>query len=74
MSTVLKTEFSKRLVNPDESISGADVGPRSALEKLRRMFISKRRDSESSTDIDRQKKQRVGFAIWEKGSLGVFLT
>ena len=42
---------------------GVDVGPRSASGKLRRMFGSKRRDSESSTDIDRQ-NQRLRHELW----------
>ena len=40
--------------NPEKNNCGVDVRPRSASETLRRMFSSKRRDSESSIDIDRQ--------------------
>ena len=54
MRTFLKTESSKLLEKPEKKKSGADVGPRSASEELRRMFGSKRRDSESrQTSIDK---------------------
>ena len=59
MSTIFQTESSKVLENPEKTISGADVGSTSASEKLRRMVSLKRRDSESSTDIDRKTNDRV---------------
>ena len=69
MNTILQTESSKPLENSKKSNSGADVGPRSGSEKLERMFGSKRQDSESSTDIDRQKQRlrhefSTGCARW----------
>ena len=58
MSTILQTEGSKLLENPEKTqFWGPDVGPRLASEKLKRMVGSKRRDSESSTDIDRQNRR-----------------
>ena len=57
MGTFLKTESSNLLENPEKNDSGADVGPRLASEKLRRMFGSKRRDSASSTNIDRRNRR-----------------
>ena len=53
MGTFLKTGSSELLEKHEKNNSGADVGPRSASEKPRRMFGSKQRDSESSIDIDR---------------------
>ena len=47
----------------EQKTSWPDVGPRSAWEKLSQMFHSKRRDSESSTDIDRQ-NQRLRHESW----------
>ena len=41
----------------EENYFGADVRPRSASEKLRPMFSLKRRDSDCSTDIDRQNQR-----------------
>ena len=45
---------------PEKNNSGADVGPRTAFKTKPGgwMFSSKRRDSESSTDIGRQKRLR----------------
>ena len=57
MSTTIEAESSKLFKNAGKNIYGANVGPRSASEKRRRMFSSKRRDSESSTDIDRQNQR-----------------
>ena len=57
LSTIHKMERAKLLENPEKNDSGADVGPRSASEKLTRKFGSDRRDSESSTDIDRQNQR-----------------
>ena len=54
MSTILETESSELSEKPEKCNSGADVEPRSASEKLGRVFTSKRRDSESSTNIDRR--------------------
>ena len=45
----------------------AEIGPRSASEFFRRMFGSKRRDSESSTDIYRQNR-RLAMSS-ERGAL-----
>ena len=58
MGTILqKKGNSKLLENPEKNIYGADVGANIGSEKLRRMFISKRRDSGSSADIDRQNQR-----------------
>ena len=63
MDTFDQAESSILLKNPENSKSGADVGPRSAWEKLMQMFGSKRRDSESSTDIDRP-NQLLRHEFW----------
>ena len=51
MGAFLKMESSEPLEKPEKANSGADVGPRSASEKLGRIFGWKRRDSESSTGL-----------------------
>ena len=63
MSMILHTEISKLLENPGKNYYGADVGPRSTSEKLRRMFSLKRRDYESSAGIDRQ-NQWLRHEFW----------
>ena len=54
MGAFLNTESSKLLAKPEKNNYGGDLGPRSASGRPTRMFGSKRRESESSTDIDRQ--------------------
>ena len=54
MGVILETESSKLLEKPEKIYSGGDFGPRSASEKLLWVIGSKRRDSESSADIDLQ--------------------
>ena len=67
MSTILQTESFKLLEKPEKNKYGADIAPASASEELRQMFSPKRRDSESSTGIDRQ-NQRLRYNS-ERGAL-----
>ena len=59
MSTNLHKKVPTLLKKNEKNISWEDVGPISAWKKLSQMFNSNLRDSESSTDTDRQNQRYV---------------